>query len=126
MPDENVLGEVDRGFIYMMERLAQERVGAAVSNIAQAMQILDETIEYMKQRKAFGQPVGSFQYNKFLVAELVTKAEVTQAYVDNAIVAHEQRRADVPSTPPRRSGGARRCRTRSWTPASSCTAATGT
>ncbi|MEV0284554.1 MULTISPECIES: acyl-CoA dehydrogenase family protein [unclassified Kribbella] len=92
VPDANVLGEVDRGFIHMMERLAQERVGAAVSNIAQAAQILDETIEYVKQRKAFGQSVGSFQYNKFLVAELVTKAEVTQAYVDNAIVAHDEDR----------------------------------
>jgi alkylation response protein AidB-like acyl-CoA dehydrogenase len=92
VPDDNVLGEVDRGFIHMMERLAQERVGAAVSNIAQAVQILDETIDYVKQRKAFGQSVGSFQYNKFLVAELVTKAEVTQAYVDNAIVAHDEDR----------------------------------
>ncbi len=92
VPDENVLGQVDRGFIHMMERLAQERVGAAVSNIAHAAQILDETIEYVKQRKAFGQPVGSFQYNKFLIAELVTKAEVTQAYVDNAVVAHDEDR----------------------------------
>ncbi|MEU4602436.1 acyl-CoA dehydrogenase family protein [Kribbella sp. NPDC023972] len=92
VPDDNVLGEVDRGFIHMMERLAQERVGAAVSNIAQATQILDETIEYVKQRKAFGQAVGSFQYNKFVIAELVTKAEVTQAYVDNAIVAHDEDR----------------------------------
>jgi long-chain-acyl-CoA dehydrogenase len=92
VPDENVLGEVNRGFIHMMERLAQERVGAAVSNIAQATQILAETIEYVKQRKAFGQPVGTFQYNKFLIAELVTKAEVTQAYVDNAIVAHDEDR----------------------------------
>jgi long-chain-acyl-CoA dehydrogenase len=92
VPDENVLGEVNRGFIHMMERLAQERVGAAVSNIAQATQILTETIEYVKQRKAFGQPVGTFQYNKFLIAELVTKAEVTQAYVDNAIVAHDEDR----------------------------------
>jgi long-chain-acyl-CoA dehydrogenase len=92
VPDGNVLGEVDRGFIHMMERLAQERVGAAVSNIAHAVQILDETIEYVRQRKAFGQPVGSFQYNKFLIAELVTKAEVTQAYVDNALVAHDEDR----------------------------------
>ncbi|MEU4392857.1 acyl-CoA dehydrogenase family protein [Kribbella sp. NPDC023855] len=92
VPDENVLGEVDRGFIHMMERLAQERIGAAVCNIAHATQILDETIEYVKQRKAFGQPVGSFQYNKFLVAELVTKAEVTQAYIDNAVVAHGEER----------------------------------
>jgi len=89
VPAENLLGEVDRGFVHMMERLSQERVGAAVSNIAQATQILEETIEYVKQRKAFGQSVGSFQYNKFLIAELVTKAEVTQAYVDNAIVAHD-------------------------------------
>jgi long-chain-acyl-CoA dehydrogenase len=92
VPDENVLGEVNRGFIHMMERLAQERVGAAVCNISHATQILAETIEYVKQRKAFGQPVGSFQYNKFLIAELVTKAEVTQAYVDNAIVAHDEDR----------------------------------
>ncbi|WBQ03333.1 acyl-CoA dehydrogenase family protein [Kribbella sp. CA-293567] len=92
VPDENVLGELDRGFIHMMERLAQERIGAAVSNIAHATQILAETIEYVKQRKAFGQAVGSFQYNKFLVAELVTKAEVTQAYVDNAVVAHDEDR----------------------------------
>jgi alkylation response protein AidB-like acyl-CoA dehydrogenase len=92
VPDESVIGEVDSGFIHMMERLAQERVGAAVSNIAHATQILDETIEYVKQRKAFGQPVGSFQYNKFLIAELVTKAEVTQAYVDNALVAHDEDR----------------------------------
>ncbi|HEY0688729.1 MAG TPA: acyl-CoA dehydrogenase family protein [Kribbella sp.] len=92
VPDETVIGEVDGGFIHMMERLAQERVGAAVSNIAHATQILDETIEYVKQRKAFGQPVGSFQYNKFLIAELVTKAEVTQAYVDNAVVAHDEDR----------------------------------
>jgi alkylation response protein AidB-like acyl-CoA dehydrogenase len=89
VPDENVIGEVGRGFIHMMERLSQERIGAAVSNIAHAVQILEETIEYVKQRKAFGQPVGSFQYNKFLIAELVTKAEVTQAYVDNAVVAHD-------------------------------------
>ena len=88
VPDENVIGEPGRGFVYMMERLAQERVGAACANIAQARQILAETLAYVKERKAFGQPVGSFQYNKFVLAELVTKAEVTQAYVDDALVAH--------------------------------------
>ena len=46
----NVIGEVDRGFIYMMERLVAERIGAAVSNIAHARQILDETIAYVKER----------------------------------------------------------------------------
>jgi alkylation response protein AidB-like acyl-CoA dehydrogenase len=88
VPEANVIGEVDQGFIHMMERLPQERLGAAVSNLAHAAQILTETLEYVKERKAFGQAVGSFQHNKFLLAELVTKVEVTQAFVDQAIMAH--------------------------------------
>jgi alkylation response protein AidB-like acyl-CoA dehydrogenase len=92
IPGANVIGEVDRGFIAMMERLPQERVGAAVSNTAHAQQILLETISYAKERKAFGEPIGSFQHNKFLIAELVTKLEVTQAYVDDCVQAHSERR----------------------------------
>jgi len=88
VPATNVVGEVDRGFIHMMERLVQERVGAAVSNIAHASQILTETIEYIKERKAFGQSVGSFQHNKFKVAELVTQVDVTQAFVDACVLQH--------------------------------------
>jgi len=83
-----VIGEVDRGFIHMMERLPQERIGAAVLNLAHAAQILDETLEYVKKRKAFGQSVGSFQYNKFRLAEMVTQIEVTQAFVDQCVAAH--------------------------------------
>jgi alkylation response protein AidB-like acyl-CoA dehydrogenase len=92
IPGANIIGEVDRGFIAMMERLPQERIGAAVSNTAHAQQILLETIEYAKERMAFGQPIGSFQHNKFLIAELVTKIEVTQAYVDDCVEAHAERR----------------------------------
>ena len=92
VPDANRIGEVDRGFIAMMERLPQERIGAAVSNTAHAQQILVETIDYAKERKAFGQPIGAFQHNKFLIAELLTKLEVTQAYVDDCVAAHQERR----------------------------------
>ncbi|HEX5533815.1 MAG TPA: acyl-CoA dehydrogenase family protein [Actinomycetales bacterium] len=88
VPAANVIGEVDKGFIYMMERLVQERIGAAVSNTAQVSQILDETIEYTRERKAFGQSIGSFQHNKFKLAEMVTKVQVTQAFVDQCVVAH--------------------------------------
>jgi alkylation response protein AidB-like acyl-CoA dehydrogenase len=88
VPAGNVVGEVDRGFIHMMERLVQERVGAAVSNIANTAQILEETIAYVKERTAFGQPIGTFQHNKFKVAELVTKVDVTQAFVDQCVLAH--------------------------------------
>jgi alkylation response protein AidB-like acyl-CoA dehydrogenase len=88
VPDANVIGEVDGGFIHMMQWLPQERLGSAVTNIAHAAAILEETIEYAKERKAFGQPIGAFQHNKFLLAELVTKIEVAQAFIDEAVVAH--------------------------------------
>lgn len=88
VPAANVLGEVGRGFIHLMERLPQERLGAAVSNLAHAAQILDETLTYVRDRTAFGQPIGSFQHNKFLLAELVTRIEVAQAYVDHCVRLH--------------------------------------
>ena len=90
VPDENRLGEEGMGFISMMQRLPQERVGAAVSNVAHAKAILEETIQYAKDRKAFGQPIGAFQHNKFLMAELVTKIEVAEAYVDDCVAAHAE------------------------------------
>ena len=86
VPATNVIGEVDRGFIYLMERLVAERIGAAVSNIAHARQILEETIAYVKERRAFGQQIGSFQVNKHKLAELVTQCEVTQAFVDACVM----------------------------------------
>ena len=85
---DNVIGKVDRGFIHMMELLPQERIGSALGNCAHAAQILTETLAYVRERKAFGQPVGSFQANKFLLAELVTKIDVTQAYLDQCLGAH--------------------------------------
>jgi len=90
VPDANRLGEEGMGFVAMMQRLPQERIGAAVANTAHAFQILRETIEYTKERKAFGQSVGSFQHNKFKIAELLTRLEVTQAYVDDCVIAHSE------------------------------------
>ncbi|MEI7055016.1 acyl-CoA dehydrogenase family protein [Nocardioides sp. CCNWLW239] len=86
--DAEMIGELNRGFIHMMEELPQERVSCAVANIAQAKQILMETVQYAKDRKAFGQSIGAFQHNKFLLAELVTQIEVAEAYVDKCVAAH--------------------------------------
>jgi alkylation response protein AidB-like acyl-CoA dehydrogenase len=88
VPDSNRLGEVGRGFIAMMRLLPQERLATSITNLGQAAQILRETIDYAKERQAFGQPIGSFQYNKFTLAELVTKIEVTQTYLDQCVLAH--------------------------------------
>jgi long-chain-acyl-CoA dehydrogenase len=90
VPGANLIGELNQGFIHMMNWLPQERLSNAIGNIAQAAQILDETIDYVKERKAFGQAIGSFQYNKFLIAELVTKIEVTRGFLDNAVLAHSK------------------------------------
>jgi alkylation response protein AidB-like acyl-CoA dehydrogenase len=89
--DADIVGELDHGFIHMMEKLPQERLGCAISNLAHARQILVETLEYTKERKAFGQGIGSFQHNKFLLAEMFTQVDVTQAYVDQCVVAHDKK-----------------------------------
>ena len=86
--DDDIVGELDLGFIHMMQNLPQERLGCAISNLAHVKQILGETIAYTIDRKAFGASIGSFQHNKFLLAELVTQIEVTQAYVDQCVIAH--------------------------------------
>jgi len=88
VPGNNLIGELNNGFIHMMTWLPQERLSNAIGNLSQASQILDETLEYVKERKAFGQAIGSFQYNKFLLAELYTKIEVTRGFLDNAVLAH--------------------------------------
>jgi alkylation response protein AidB-like acyl-CoA dehydrogenase len=86
VPAENVIGAVDHGFVYMMQRLTAERIGSAVNNLSHVRQILDETLEYVKERHAFGQPIGSFQANKFRLAELVTSCEVAQTFVDACVL----------------------------------------
>jgi long-chain-acyl-CoA dehydrogenase len=86
--NDDMIGELDTGFISMMQFLPQERLGSAITNLAHAAQILEETVDYAKERKAFGQAIGSFQANQFLLAELVTQIEVTQAYVDVCIMKH--------------------------------------
>ncbi|KGN34778.1 acyl-CoA dehydrogenase [Knoellia sinensis KCTC 19936] len=88
LPADRLLGDEGMGFITMMQKLPQERLGNAVGCVAHAGQILEETIEYTKERKAFGQPIGAFQHNKFKIAELVTMIEVTHAYVDDCVAAH--------------------------------------
>ncbi len=72
----------------MMQFLPQERFGSVITNLAHAAQILEETIQYAKDRKAFGQPIGNFQQHAFLMAELVAQVEVTRAYVDQCVMKH--------------------------------------
>lgn len=88
LPADSVLGEVDRGFAHMMQHLPRERISASVGNTAHARKALDDTLAYVKERVAFGRPVGSFQHNAFLLADLVTRLDVTQTFVDACVAAH--------------------------------------
>lgn len=91
LDDSHVLGQLDEGFIHMMQKLPQERLGCSIANIAHAKQILIETLQYTKDRQAFGQSIGRFQHSKFLLAELFTQIEVSEAFIDRCVVAHNAR-----------------------------------
>ncbi|MCW2831455.1 MAG: carC 7 [Aeromicrobium sp.] len=87
VPDANVLGEVGRGFYHLMTNLPSERLSIAISGIASARQVFDDTLEYAKNRQAFGQPIGTFQHNRFVLAEMDTELEIAQVYVDRCLAA---------------------------------------
>ena len=87
-PAENLLGEEGMGFVYLMTNLAQERLGIAVGAIAVADAAVKWTLDYTKERKAFGQSISQFQNSKFLLAELATEVQIAQVYVDRCIELH--------------------------------------
>ena len=88
VPVTNLLGSQGKGFYYLMLNLAQERLGMAVGAMAVCQAAMDQTLAYTKERKAFGQPVGQFQHNKFLLAELSTEVQIGQVYVDRCVELH--------------------------------------
>ncbi|ETZ73678.1 acyl-CoA dehydrogenase, N-terminal domain protein [Mycobacteroides abscessus MAB_030201_1075] len=85
VPAANLLGEEGQGFIYLMKNLPQERMSIAVMAAAAMESVLEETIAYTTERKAFGKPIKSFQNSRFLLAELATDATVIRVMVDEFI-----------------------------------------
>jgi len=85
VPKANVLGEPGQGFIYLMKGLAEERLLGAVGYLSSAQLSFDLTLEYVKQRKAFGKTVSAFQNTQFKLAELRTQLDFAQVYVDQCV-----------------------------------------
>jgi len=85
VPIANLLGEEGRGFYYLMRQLAQERLSVAVLAVAACETALEITLEYCKERTAFGQPIGSFQNSRFKLAEMKTETEIARVFVDRCI-----------------------------------------
>ncbi|PRY57059.1 alkylation response protein AidB-like acyl-CoA dehydrogenase [Knoellia remsis] len=86
VPAKNLLGQENLGFFGLTANLPQERLSIAVGAIAMAQAALDWTQEYVKDRKAFGRSIGSFQATRHRLADLVTEVEITQTYVDKAVL----------------------------------------
>jgi alkylation response protein AidB-like acyl-CoA dehydrogenase len=88
VPAENLLGEENRGFIYLVSELPQERLSISISAHAAAQRALDEAVAFTKDRKAFGKPVFEFQNTRFQLAAMASKLQVGWAHLDWALARH--------------------------------------
>ncbi|MCM3056262.1 acyl-CoA dehydrogenase family protein [Caldibacillus thermoamylovorans] len=88
VPRTNLLGEEGKGFYYLMEKLQQERLLVAIQCMASAEKMLELTIDYVKQRQAFGTTISNFQNTQFKIAEMATELQIGRAFVDRLILEH--------------------------------------
>lgn len=86
IPAANVLGEPLDGFRYLSRFLAQERLVAAIGCMATAQTAFDLTLDYVKERRAFGKPIGAFQNNRFAMAQMRAEIDALQTYVDQCVL----------------------------------------
>ena len=85
VPLANLLGEENQGFFQLVAKLPQERMSIAVAGVAESRAAFENTLRYVQERRAFGQPVGSFQHSRFVLAEIATEIEVTQTFIDRCV-----------------------------------------
>ncbi|MGJ7524947.1 acyl-CoA dehydrogenase family protein [Variovorax sp. GB1P17] len=95
VPADNLLGEENKGFVCLMQELAQERLIIAVYSVAKLERLLEQTLEYVKERKAFDGTVWDFQNTKFKLADIKTQAVAARTLVDYYIGEHIRRRISV-------------------------------
>jgi alkylation response protein AidB-like acyl-CoA dehydrogenase len=87
VPASNLLGQEGAGFLHLVDNLPQERLSIAMSAVAAAAQALAWTLDYAREREAFGQPIGSFQNSRFRLAEMKTEIDIAQVFVDRCVEA---------------------------------------
>ena len=86
VPEKNLIGEAGQGFKYLAQMLAQERLIAAIGFMATAQTAFDLTLEYVKERHAFGKPIGAFQNTRFKMAQMRAELDMAQTYVDQCVL----------------------------------------
>ncbi|HET7735199.1 MAG TPA: acyl-CoA dehydrogenase family protein [Nocardioidaceae bacterium] len=95
VPKANLLGQEGEGFIYLMMNLPQERLIIAAQAASVIDHVLEMCIDYAKTREAFGKPIGRFQHNRFLLAEMATEARVARTFVDDCVMKHIDGKLDA-------------------------------
>ncbi|HKI49006.1 MAG TPA: acyl-CoA dehydrogenase family protein, partial [Desulfobacteria bacterium] len=90
VPVTNLLGEENKGFKYMMEKLQRERLEVCIKCQVNAEEALKEGLEYAKIREAFGRPIGNFQNTAFVLAEMATDVKLGRVFLDKLIADHMQ------------------------------------
>ncbi len=88
VPKQNLLGEEGAGFLHLMTNLSQERLSIAVSAASACEHVLAECLAYVKERTAFGRPIGKFQHNRFAIAEMATETHIARVFIDDCIKRH--------------------------------------
>lgn len=88
VPAENLLGEEGKGFYYLMDKLQQERLIVAIEVQVEAEEMLRLTMEYVKERKAFGSRIADFQNTQFKLAEMATEIDIGRTYVNSLAAKH--------------------------------------
>ncbi|HEX9549272.1 MAG TPA: acyl-CoA dehydrogenase family protein [Acidimicrobiales bacterium] len=87
VPVDNLLSREGEGFQQLVQNLPQERLSIAAEGVAAARAALGWTLEYVTQRRAFGQPIASFQNTRFVLAEVATEVEIAQSFIDRCVMA---------------------------------------
>jgi alkylation response protein AidB-like acyl-CoA dehydrogenase len=95
VPKANVLGDPVKGFHYLTTFLAEERLITSVGSLSHAQYAFDITLEYIKERKAFGRPIGTFQNTRFRMADLRAQLDAIQIFVDHCVLEHNAGRLDA-------------------------------
>lgn len=88
VPAGNLLGAEGDGFLGLMRNLPQERLSIAAAAVAASEGVLERTLDYVKERTAFGQPIGSFQNTRFVLAEIATQLQASRVYIDEFVRLH--------------------------------------
>ncbi|MFI7514847.1 acyl-CoA dehydrogenase family protein [Micromonospora echinofusca] len=95
VPAENLIGTENHGFYHLMANLPRERLSIAVAAVAAAERLLAVTLDYARSRQAFGRPIGAFQHNRFLLAELDTEVTIARTFVNHCVVEYDAGRLSV-------------------------------